>query len=182
MPLRDITIGNGTGGVDEDGLPGDERFQVVIAPRDEDGSTVKITAEAAVRIYEVGPTGVKTPIGQWDVSPDQLRRSWKSGLLSSGYFVPLQWETPPRTNRVRVLVRVRVLDGDEYEADKEVTVKPMAAPQVPSGPFPPAIVGPAPNVLPVPPPVAVPSPAVPNASPDNELPPPAARLRFRPEK
>src|SRR5688500_16279488 len=38
---KDITLANGTGGVDDDRLPGDEALQVVVMPRDEDRHPVR---------------------------------------------------------------------------------------------------------------------------------------------
>jgi hypothetical protein len=166
-PLRDITLGGGTGGVDEDGRPGDESLMAVIVPRDADGSAVKIPARATVIAFEVNREGLKTPIGKWEVSPDQLRPTWRGGVLSSGYFVPLQWERPPGTDRLRVAVRLATLDGRVFETDKDVTVRPLLG-IAPHGP----------------PPIVSPPPVIPPASvPDSpgrieELPPPAARLKL----
>lgn len=159
LPLKDITLASGTGGVDEDRLPGDEYLNVTIAPRDADGTTVKVPMTAVVRAYEVSEAGLKIPIGQWDVSPDQMRKAWKSGLLSSGYFVPLQWDRLPTTGRVRVVARATTADGREFEADKEVRVKPIPG------------FGPRPTG-----PVIVPG----QAPPANELPPPGTTLPPRP--
>jgi hypothetical protein len=97
----------------------------VVVPRDDDGSAVKVPARLVVFAAEVSPEGLKTPIGKWEVSPEQLRKTWRSGALSSGYFVPLQWDRLPRTSRVRVSVRLVTLDGREFEADKDVTVRPL---------------------------------------------------------
>ncbi|MGL6094951.1 MAG: hypothetical protein ACRC7O_03990, partial [Fimbriiglobus sp.] len=89
---------------------------------------------------------------------------WKSGLLSTGYMVPLQWDRPPTTARVRLTVRFTTLDGRDFEADKDVTVRPLPT----SGPPPGPVSGPLGDV-----------PADPAArvrGPVEELPPPAARL------
>lgn len=152
LPLRNVALGAGTGGVDEDGRPGDESLMVVVVPRDNDGAAIKVPARLAVTACEISPAGIKTPIGQWDVSPDQLRRTWRGGLFSTGYFVPLQWDKAPTTDRLRVSVRFVTLDNKEYEADKDVTVRPLAG---------------------FAPPAAVPEGPPPSAE---ELPPPAARL------
>ena len=37
-----VTLATGTGGRDDDGLPGDELLQVVISPKDADGTAVKV--------------------------------------------------------------------------------------------------------------------------------------------
>jgi hypothetical protein len=166
-PVRDVALGSGTGGVDEDGRPGDESLMAVIVPRDSDGTAVKVPARATVLAYEVSREGLKTPIGKWEVTPDQIRPTWRGGLLTSGYFVPLQWDRPPGTERLRVAVRLTTLDGRTFEADRDVTIRPL--------------LGSAPHT---PPPIVAPPPVIPPATvPDTphgveELPPPAARLKL----
>jgi hypothetical protein len=159
LPLRDIALGPGTGGVDADQQPGDESLMVVVIPRDGDGAAVKVPAKVTVSAFEVSREGMKTPIGRWEVPPDQLRRTWKSGLLSAGYFVPLQWDKPPATERVRLVARFTTLDGREYEADRDVTVRPLFG-------------------APPRPPTVLPPPSVPELPRGvEELPPPAATLQ-----
>jgi hypothetical protein len=134
IPVRDVQLARGTGGMDEDGVPGDETLMLVVVPRDEDGSAVKVPARLTAAAWQVGTDGIKTPIGAWDVPPDKLRGLWKSGLISTGYFVPLSWQTYPATERVRVAVRLTTTDGRVFEADRDVTVRPVAgAPPVPGG-------------------------------------------------
>ena len=70
LPLREITLGTGTGGVDDDRNPGDESLQVVIIPKDDDGTAVKLPGRALVMAFEINRQGLKTQIGQWEVPPD----------------------------------------------------------------------------------------------------------------
>lgn len=160
LPLRDITLGSGTGGIDDDGKPGDESFQVVIVPKDDDGTPVKVPAKVIVQAYAIGRDGIKSPIGRWEVSPDHLRKTWRGGLFTTGYFVPLQWGTPPTTERVRIAVRLVTLDGRPYEADKDVTIRPITT-----------AVAPTDVILP---------PQGPTIGPAEELPLPAPAVRFAP--
>jgi hypothetical protein len=124
LPVKEISFGRGTGGADEDGAPGDEGMVLVIVPKDEDGAAVKVPGRAVVAAWEVSPAGIKAPIGSWDVPAEKLRRTWKSGLISTGYFVALPWQTVPTSDRVRVAVRLVTSDGRAYETDRDVTVKP----------------------------------------------------------
>jgi outer membrane murein-binding lipoprotein Lpp len=158
LPLKDIAIGRGTGGVDEDGVPGDEGLLVVVVPRDEDGSAVKVPARALVAAWEITPAGLKNPIGSWEITSDRLRGTWRSGLVSTGYFIALPWQTLPSTDRVRVAVRLVTTDGRTYEADRDVSVRPPL-PGVPN------------NVLPYPQPSA-PRPAAPTPLPATPVRPP----------
>lgn len=169
MPVTGITLAAGTGGYDDDGCPGDEALQIVIIPKDSDGSPVKAPGRAAVACYEITPEGLKVPIGRWEVSPDELRKVWRSGFISSGYFVLLQWDQLPTTKRIRVVVRFVTLDGREYEADRDANVVPMTRPG--SGPGSPVLPPPLGSSGPIPPP-ATPLPTVPPPSvPPSSTPP-----------
>ena len=134
FPVREIQLARGTGGMDEDGVPGDEALMVVVLPRDEEGSGVKVPARLTVAAWEVSQQGIKTPIGTWDVSADKLRSLWKSGLISTGYFVALDWQTFPTTERVRVAVRLTTTDGRAFEADRDITVRPVVGARQPRVP------------------------------------------------
>lgn len=153
LPVKEIAIARGTGGVDEDGNPGDEGLLVVVVPKDEDGSAVKVPARVIVGAWEITPAGLKTPIGSWSVPAEKLRPTWKSGLISTGYFVALPWQTLPSTDRVRIAVRLVTTDGRAFEADRDVNVRP---------PYPPRGGG---NVLPYPQPAVPGAPAIPSAPP-----------------
>jgi hypothetical protein len=154
LPLKEITLGAGTGGVNDDNLPGDESLMVAIIPKDDDGTAIKVPGQAVVSAFEINRQGIKTQIGQWNVSADQLRRAWKSGLLSTGYFVPLQWDRLPTTEKLRLSVRFQSNDGQSFEADKDVTIRPL-------------------------PPRNTPTALPPQNVPTEELPPPAARFKLR---
>ncbi|WP_145233886.1 hypothetical protein [Urbifossiella limnaea] len=123
--VREIAVGRGTGGVDDDGTPGDEALMVVIVPSDEDKSAVKVPGRATIAAWEVTPQGLKQPIGTWELTPEQLRPTWRNGLITTGYFVRLPWQTPPTTGKVRVAVRLTTTDNRAFEADRDVTVRPM---------------------------------------------------------
>lgn len=188
-PVKEIAIARGTGGVDEDGAPGDEALMVVIVPRDEDGSAIKVPARALIAAWEISPAGLKTPVGSWTVPAERLRATWKSGLISTGYFVAIPWQTLPSSDRVRVAVRLVTADGRTFEADRDINVKVVVPPRGGGNvlPYPqPAVGGPSvPTIptIPTPPgggrqpllPDATP-PGVPPALPPGteELPPPAA--------
>ncbi len=128
--VKEIALGRGTGGVDEDGVPGDEGLMVVVAPKDEDGTAIKVPARVQIAAWEVSPAGIKTPIGNWTLPPEKVRPTWRSGFVSTGFFVAVPWQTYPSTEKVRVAVRLTTLDGRAFEADKDVQVKLCQTPRV----------------------------------------------------
>ncbi len=121
--LKRIVLGRSTGGFDHDGLPGDELLQVVVEPRDYDDHAIKAPGTLQIYALEITPQGVKTPLCMWDISAEQLRHSWKQGLLSTGYTLTLPWKQFPVNEQVRVVVRFVTPDERVYEADKDIKVR-----------------------------------------------------------
>ncbi|MBI1832088.1 MAG: hypothetical protein HYR84_11630 [Planctomycetes bacterium] len=150
--LKRIVLGRSTGGVDNDGVPGDEALQVVVEPRDYDDHSIKAPGVLQIIVMETTPQGVKTPLSAWDISGDALRQSWKQGLLSTGYTLTLPWKQFPVHEQLRVVVRFVTPDQRVFEADRDIKVrlvpgagmKRMEAPkEMPMMPAPPAETGPA---------------------------------------
>jgi len=121
--LKRITLSRTTGGLDNDSLPGDEVLQVVVEPRDTDDHTIKAPGLLQIGVLEVSPQGIKTPLCSWDIPPEQLRASWKQGLLTTGYTFTLPWKSLPTTEQLRVIVRLITSDKRVYEADKDIKVR-----------------------------------------------------------
>jgi hypothetical protein len=130
IPVKELALARGTGGVDEDGITGDEGLMVVVSPRDEDGTAVKVPARVDVAAWEIEPNGIKTPIGVWSLPPEKVRPTWRSGFISAGYFVAVPWQTYPSQEKVRIAVRLTTLDGRAFEADKDITVKICQTPRI----------------------------------------------------
>ena len=124
----DISLGIGTGGYDADGKPGDEGLQVILVPKDDDGSAIKTPGRLVVAAYSITRDGTKSPVGLWEIPAEKLRVYWQTGLLSTGYKLALQWHQSPASEKVRVVAQLTTLDGKVYETDKDITVRPMTAP------------------------------------------------------
>lgn len=137
--LRSVGLGRQTGGYDDDDCPGDEALQVVLEPRDVDNHLVKAPGTLEVRVLEVSPEGLKKPLNAWQVTPDQLRRNWRSGLLSTGYYLVLPWKAWPTTEKVRVVALFTLADGRTFEADKDVSIR--LTPAARRKPLPPDVEG-----------------------------------------
>jgi hypothetical protein len=166
-PVHTLTLGRQTGGRDSDATGGDDSLQVVVEPRDADNQVVKVPGTLVVQALEITPSGVKRPLSSWHISEDELRRSYRNGLLTTGYVLVLPWKIFPSTDKLRVGVQLRTADGRLFEADKDVTIRVVPVAKRPA-PIP------APLPLPVEEPL-LPPPHVVDPSPDHgpDLKPPA---------
>jgi len=131
--VKAIDLGRLTGGVDDDGIPGDEALQVVIEPRDSDNHTVKAPGMAQIQAMEITPEGLKKPLSSWQIDAETLRRSWRTGLMSTGYFLTLPWKNWPTSSKVRVVVQFLGQDERLFEAEKNIVIR-LAPEAVRKGP------------------------------------------------
>jgi hypothetical protein len=181
IPVKEITLARGTGGVFGESASGEDGLMVVVVPRDEDGTAVKVPAKLEIAAWDITPAGLKNPIGNWTVPAEKVRPSWRSGFISTGYFVVVPWQTRPSTDRVRVAVRLTTLDGRVFEADKDIYVKlggalPVNPPTLQQTPVVPTPPRPREPLFPDPLPSGVEQLPPPNATPER-----GAKLE-RPEK
>jgi hypothetical protein len=145
-PVQTLVLGRQTGGRSNDTGPGDDALQVQVEPRDPEGQAIKAPGVLLVQVQEINKEGLKRPLSSWEISPEQLRKSWKNGLLTTGYVLNLPWKVWPSTDKLRVTALFQLADGRVFEADKDITIRvtpadkrPAPAPDASSTPvFPPA--------------------------------------------
>jgi hypothetical protein len=195
-PVQKLELGRQTGGRSNDICPGDDALQVQVEPRDPEGQSIKAPGQLLINAVEITSEGIKRPLSSWLIPPDQLRRSWKNGLLTTGYVLNLPWKVWPSTEKLRVTAQFQLTDGRVFEADRDVTVRLTPANQRPavvpdSSPaptFPPApqpskdsgpVLLPAPQRIDPAKPIpsdAIPSPFLGSTSKDDLLPQPATEI------
>ena len=105
------------------------------------------------------------PVSTWDIAGVYLRRNWKTGLLSTGYYVSLPWQVIPPSEKLRIVVQFQTPDGAMFEGERDIQVRlPQLRPDPPTAPkLPDAGITPAT-------PTAIPAP--PSFNPTAPLPPP----------
>ncbi len=121
--IKHLEFGRGTGGVDEDRANGDEMLQVVVEAKDTDGHTVKAPGTLHLQVYEITAEGFKQPLSSWDISAEELRKSYKSGLFQSGHILVLPWKVFPNTQKIRLSAQLRLESGQAFEAEKDLTIR-----------------------------------------------------------
>jgi hypothetical protein len=121
--LRRICLGHGTGGYDDDHIPGDEALRVVLEPRDCDGHTIKAPGSVHIDVLQVTAEGLKAPLCSWDVGEQDLRSRWHCGIFCTGYILVLPWKTWPVSDKLRVVAQFRLADGRLFEADRDICIR-----------------------------------------------------------
>lgn len=177
--VEKITLGRLTGGFRENPeIDGDNALQVLIEPRDADGSVVKAPGSAKIEVFEVNPRGLKSFLSCWEFSSRELRRLWDDPLLGGpAYRILVPWKVYPSTERLKLVVRFQTLDGSPFEAEKEITVRTVRPSRRRQGSVPGEGEFCMPDANPMPP--AMPS-GPPAAPPIEKAPPPAKKKTTEP--
>lgn len=125
MIIKQVKLGRLTGGFDDDPLQcGDEGLQVLLEPRDCDDQSVKAPGSLRLEVYEITQQGLKVPLSSWDFPPAELRRTWDTPVFGGpAYRITVPWKSWPATEKLRVVARFTTLDGQQFEADKDVSIR-----------------------------------------------------------
>lgn len=141
--VAEIVLGWQTGSPSSSRAAGDDALQVVVEPRDAAGRVITAPAGSVhVSVLETIPGGRKTLLCSWDVSAEQLTKSWRKGVLSTGFYLLLPWKNRPTTDKLRIVVDWTTADGRVLEADKDIVLrsalpakrKPTTEPELPLPP------------------------------------------------
>jgi hypothetical protein len=116
-----------TGGLDEDGLPGDDVLSLVVEPFDADGQSLKLPGELSIDVTDPAADGENGLVGRWTYSADEVRQAWHSGLLVTGFKFHLPWQSPPQHGTLVVHAKLSVADGRVFDATETVKVSVPAS-------------------------------------------------------
>lgn len=124
-----------TGGLDQDGRPGDDALTVMVVPHDADGELVKIPGTLEVEVLDLSRADARRIVGQWSFGPDEARELWHRGFVGHGYRLVLPWQQTPASPELIVHARFKTLDGRTFDDTQSVTIQPpSAASQQPPAP------------------------------------------------
>jgi hypothetical protein len=114
-----------TGGIDRDGLPGDEGIQVVVEPMDAKGHVVPVTGAVAIALMDhTLPTGDQR-LAFWTFDAARAAKKVRRGGLSDGLLFDLMWggQRYPTHRELDVYVRYTTTDGRQLDARGKVKVR-----------------------------------------------------------
>ncbi|MEX0700752.1 MAG: hypothetical protein WD069_01515 [Planctomycetales bacterium] len=115
-----------TGGLDSDGLPGDDELNVLLVPRDEHGEPVKLPGDVRFELSDPSRDGAGRQLGTWEFPAERTRGQWLSGLIGTGYQFRLPWQEVPASPKLLLHARLVTADGRQFDATHTVSIRPPA--------------------------------------------------------
>ena len=116
-----------TGGLDRDGIPGDEMLSAVVAPADADGNLVKAPGTVVLTVLDLSKPEAQQRVGRWEFGPKDSESLWHSGFLGSGYVVRVPWQTLPESPTLLVHARLKTIDGRQFDTSQSIRITPPKA-------------------------------------------------------
>ncbi|MGE3314862.1 MAG: hypothetical protein AB7O26_07060 [Planctomycetaceae bacterium] len=113
-----------TGGLDRDGVPGDELISAVVVPHDADGELVKLPGRIELTAYDLTQNQEQKLIGKWEYGVEECRGLWHSGFLGSGYLIRVPWSQIPSNAKVLLHARLVTPDGRQFDTSEHVEIEP----------------------------------------------------------
>jgi hypothetical protein len=125
-----------TGGLDKDGLPGDDAMTVLLVPQDQDGELLKVPGGIHIDLFDMTQPEDQQKIGAYDFSPDEVQQAWHSGFFGSGFMLELPLDNPPQSSKVTLHAELATADGREFHATGQFRVTPPQTANIATKPRP----------------------------------------------
>jgi outer membrane murein-binding lipoprotein Lpp len=116
-----------TGGLDRDGVAGDEMLSAVVVPADADGNLVKAPGSVILTVLDLSKPEAQQQVGHWEYGPKDSESLWHSGFLGSGYVVRVPWQKIPDSPTLLVHARLKTIDGRQFDTSQSIRITPPAA-------------------------------------------------------
>ena len=113
-----------TGGIDLDGMPGDDGLSVLVEPRNAEGQFVAQPAAVSLVLLDPLERGDRARFARWDFDRSAAQRMMKTQGLDRGLHIRVPWpDVPPTTDRLHLFVRYTTDDHRILESDREVLIR-----------------------------------------------------------
>lgn len=118
-----------TGGLDRDGVPGDDLLSAVVVPHDARGNLVKLPGTVEIELRDLSKSADRQSLGAWTFESRESRTHWHDGALASGYLFELPWQSVPESSEIVLHARLTTADGRRFGATATVRITPPEAPE-----------------------------------------------------
>jgi FtsZ-binding cell division protein ZapB len=126
VTVNGIRFAKRTGGIDLDGVPGDEGVVVYLQPVDKDGSVLKAAGSARIEVFDLLASDERQLVGEYDVDVDQMAALWNDRLTVRQYTIRCGWPQGVPPEHAELTIRAEFTDyltGRTFHAQTAVNVR-----------------------------------------------------------
>lgn len=113
-----------TGSLDRDGSPGDDVFNVVLAPHDGFDAVVRLEGTIELELLDLSLPDADRVLGHWRIEPETAATHWHDGFLAKGFQFTLPWQNAPTSPELTLHAKFTTPDGRTFDATHALRVEP----------------------------------------------------------
>jgi len=113
-----------TGGINKDGVGGDDALVAHIAPTDDDGEVIKLPGNVELTLIDPALDDADRELGQWSFSADDCREKWTRGFTGTGYQFTVPLEKPAENESLVLHAKFTTIDGREFDSSQIIRIRP----------------------------------------------------------
>ena len=112
-----------TGGVNADGLEGDEGIFMVVEPRDDQGKLVPAVGSVSIVAVDPALPEEKARLARWSFSEKEVANQFRRSGSAEGFHLEVRWpDAPPRHENLQLFVRYTTADSRKLYAEVPIQV------------------------------------------------------------
>lgn len=116
-----------SGGLDRDGVPGDETVTVLITPRDEHGEPLRGEGRLEIELLDFSRPMDQQRLAHWSWTEEETSEAWYSGVFGDGYRLTAPLPAQPVTGQLTVHARFFTPDNKQFDAVGPLLLRTGAA-------------------------------------------------------
>jgi hypothetical protein len=111
-----------SGGLDRDGIPGDELLSVLATTVSKSGSAMQTDGTLTVTAFDYSFPAENQKVGHWEWDVEGTATLWSDGVVGTGYRLTKEWDQIPMSGKIVLHARFVSIDGQQFDATKTVTI------------------------------------------------------------
>ena len=111
-----------SGGLNRDGIPGDELLSVLATTVSRSGSAIQTDGTLTVTAFDYSLPAENQKVGHWEWNAKETAALWSDGVVGTGYRLTKEWEQIPKSEKIVLHARFVSIEGQQFDATKTVTI------------------------------------------------------------
>lgn len=104
-----------SGGLDRDGVPGDETITILVTPKNSSGEAVRTDGRLEIELLDFTRPAEEQRIAHWQWTEEETAEAWYAGVFGDGFRLTAPMPQLPMTGQVTVHARFFTVDNQQFD-------------------------------------------------------------------
>lgn len=115
-----------SGGLDRDGIPGDETITILVTPRNSSGEAVRTDGRLEIELLDFTRPAEEQRIAHWQWTEEETAQAWYAGVFGDGFRLTAPMPQLPMTGQVTVHARFFTVDNQQFDVVSPLLLRTSA--------------------------------------------------------